>query len=165
MVSGAWADYSEYAAGGAIGNQYGGAFAGDKSGTQDATGLRLTFVWTAGWGNLGASTNIMESEDPTTGVANKNEGTTYSLTGTFNLASGRIIANYVVADDQDVAGAKIANSGATGMDIGYQHDLSASSYAFVRYEMNEGDANYATTSSSGTKTESDALMLGLKVSY
>ncbi len=159
MVSGAWADYSDYNAGG-------GAFTGQTGGSQDATGLRLTFVWTAGWGNLGASTNIMESEDKL--VANsKNEVTTYSFTGTFNLASGRIIANYVMAGDQDFGGAKINNSGGSGFDIGYQHDLSASSYVFVRYEANEGDENYnnggATTG--GSKVESDALMLGLKVSY
>ena len=174
MVSGAWADYSNYGqadnswSGGSGNTQFGGGFQGDESGSVDANGVRITFVWTAGWGNLGVSTNMMEAEN--TAVADsKNEGTTWSFTGTFNLASGRIIANYVQADDQDYEGAKVENSGATGFDIGYQHDLSASSYAFVRYEVNEGDENYQMADAAGInplgKTESDALMLGLKVSY
>lgn len=162
MVSGAIAEYSDYGLG-AGSTQYGGGFQGDVSGNQQASGLRLTFVWTAGWGNLGASTNIMSSEDKTNAAATKNEGTTYSLTGTFNLASGRVIANYVMAEDQDFGGAKITDSGATGYDLSYQHDLSASTYAFVRWEANEGDLNYAGVGFG--KTESDALMLGMKISY
>ena len=68
-------------------------------------------------------------------VALANSGgtvTTYTLTGTFNLASGRLIGNYTQSDDQDYGGVTINDSGAQGFDIGYQHDLSASSYAFVR---------------------------------
>jgi hypothetical protein len=165
MASAAIAEYSNY--GQAVGTQFGGGFTGDTSGNQDASGLRLTFVWTAGWGNLGGSVNTMSSEDSTDSAATKNEGDTFSLTATFNLASGRLIANYVQADDQDFGGVSVANSGATGWDIGYQHDLSASSYAFIRWENNEGDANYTvdSTGASFGKTESDALMLGLKVSY
>jgi len=168
MFSGAWADYSDYSqqSGAFGGGQNGGAFFGETSCTgvndcMDATGLRFTFVWTAGWGNLGITTNIMESELKTA-VVQKTEVTTYSLTGTFNVASGRVIVNYVSADDQEINGVSINSSGAEGFDIGYQHDLSASSYVFARWESNEGDANYTT---SGQKIESDALMLGLKVSY
>ena len=165
LVSGAWADYSDY--GQTVGTQFGGAFTGDTGGTQDATGIRITFVWSASWGNLGGSYNTMESEDSTNAAATKNEVDTIQLTGTFNLASGRIIVNYTQADDQDFGGVEIANSGADGFDIGYQHDLSASSYAFLRYEANEGDANYSVTATGAPsgKVESDALMLGLKVSY
>lgn len=163
-ASGAYASYEKYSQ--TAGTQFGGAFQGDQSATatqsQDATGLRLTVLWTPAWGELGASTNIMESEN--TLVANsKNEGTTYSLHGQFTLASGRILANYVMAEDQDFGGVKINDSGATGYDIAYLHDLSASSYAFIRYEANEGDVNYDPFS--GGKTETSALMLGLKVSY
>jgi len=162
LVSAAIAEYSDYGLG-AGSTQFGGGFQGDVSGNQQASGLRVTFVWTAGWGNLGASTNIMSSEDKTNVAGTKNEGTTYSLTGTFNLASGRIIGNYVMAQDQDFGGVKIADSGAKGFDIGYQHDLSASTYAFIRYEANEGDLNY--TGAAAGKIESDALMLGMKISY
>jgi hypothetical protein len=165
MVSGAYAKYQNY--GQTVGTQFGGGFTGDTSGKQDATGLRLTFVWTAGWGNLGANWNTMESEDSTNVAATKNEGDTYMLTGTFNLASGRLIANYTSASDQDFGGVSVASSGATGYDLGYQHDLSASSYAFIRWEVNEADANYQLNAA-GTplgKLESDSLMLGLKVSY
>jgi hypothetical protein len=166
LISGAWADYSDYALG-AGSTQFGGGFQGDVSGTagqqQDATGIRFTVQWTTGWGNLGASTNIMESENKV--VANsKNEVTTYSFTGTFNLASGRVIANYVWADDQDFGGQTISDSGATGWDIGYQHDLSASTYAFVRYEANDSDTFYTSTTVAN-KVKSDALMLGMKISY
>jgi hypothetical protein len=105
----------------------------------------------------------MSSEDATNSAATKNEGDTFSLTGTFNLASGRIILNYVDAGDQDFAGVSVGSSGATGYDLSYQHDLSASSYAFLRWEANEGDLNYAGIGSG--KIESDALMLGMKVSY
>jgi len=164
LVSAAWADYSKYSQ--TPGTQFGGGFTNDQSATatqsQDATGFRVTVQWTTGWGNIGASTNIMESEN-TLVAGSKNEGTTYSLTGTFNLASGRLIANYVMAEDQDFGGAKVNDSGAYGYDIGYQHDLSASTYAFVRYEYNEGDTNYDPTA--GGKTKQDALMLGMKVSY
>jgi len=174
MVSGAWADYSNYGKGAdttrtsGLADQFGGGFKADQSGTVDATGLRLTSVWTAAWGNLGGSWNTMESEDTSVAAAatakNKNEGDTFQITGTFNLASGRIILNYAQASDQDYRGVAVANSGATGWDLGYQHDLSASSYAFIRWESNEGEINY-DGANPGVKTESDALMLGLKVSY
>lgn len=181
MVSGAWADYSGYAKGtdddrtSTLQDQFGGGFKDDQSGTTDATGLRLTFVWTAGWGNLGGSWNTMESEDTSAAAAltgkNKNEVDTWQITGTFNLASGRLIANYNSAGDQDWQGKSVQNSGATGYDLAYQHDLSASSYAFIRWEANEADENYqfdeggvAGNNTLG-KLESDSLMLGMKVSY
>jgi hypothetical protein len=166
LVSGAWADYSDYALG-AGSTQFGGGFQGDVSGTatqqQDAQGLRFTVQWSTGWGNVGGSVNFMESENKVSATNSKNEVTTYALTGTLNLASGRVILNYVLADDQDFGGAKVNDSGAMGWDIGYQHDLSASTYAFVRYEANEGDVNYDPTA--GGKTETDALMIGMKISY
>jgi hypothetical protein len=166
LVSGAWADYSDYALG-AGSTQFGGGFQGDVSGTatqqQDAQGLRFTVQWSTGWGNVGGSVNFMESENKVSATNSKNEVTTYALTGTLNLASGRVILNYVQADDQDFGGAKVNDSGAMGWDIGYQHDLSASTYAFVRYEANEGDVNYDPTA--GGKTETDALMIGMKISY
>jgi hypothetical protein len=166
LVSGAWADYSDYSLG-AGSTQFGGGFQNDQSGTatqqQDAQGLRFTVQWSTGWGNIGGSVNFLESENKVSPTPSKNEVTTYALTGTLNLASGRVILNYVQAGDQDFGGATVSDSGAMGWESGYQHDLSASTYGFVRYEANEGDTNYDPTA--GGKTKTDALMIGMKISY
>jgi predicted porin len=177
LVSAAYASYENYGLGddadraNGKSDQYGGGFKDDQSGKQDAKGLRLTFVWTAGWGNLGVNWNTMESEDSRDVAGTKNEADTWMITGTFNLASGRIIANYNQAGDQDYGGVSVADSGAQGFDLAYQHDLSASSYAFVRWESNKADNNYQFDQA-GTvgntalgKLESDSFMLGMKVSY
>jgi predicted porin len=159
-ISGALASYSEYEA---AANDM-GDFTGATSATSDATsvdadGQRLTVQYDFGVAYVGGTVNFLKEKVPGTEV----KVTTYALTGKFPVATGRIIANYVMSGEQDVNGTTISDSDGTGFDIGYQHDLSANTYAFARYQMNEVGTNYGTIG--GGKHEYDAMMVGLKVSY
>jgi len=124
----------------------------------DADALRFTAEYDFGTFYVGGTYSMLESERPGT----KYETVTYALTGILPVATGRVIFNYVMADDQELNGVKIADSDADGFDIGYQHDLSASVYAFVRYQQNESGAGYDADL---LKEESDSILIGMKVSY
>jgi len=159
-VQGAIASYSDYDINGGMGD-----FTGDTScsvGTcTDLDGVRITVGWTPAWGFVGGTYSMMEHNAKD--IATKVEANSLALTGILNMATGRLIANYIMVDDQDINGSSAADSGATGFDIGYQHDLSANTYVFARYQMNETDQNYSSVG--GGKHEYDALMIGMKVSY
>ncbi len=158
-VHGALANYSEYASQeNDLGDFTGSTTCAVASDCVDADGLRFTVEYDFGVVYVGGTYSMLESTQPGT----KLETTTLALTAIMPVASGRIIFNYALADDQDLNGAAIADSDASGFDIGYQHDLSSAVYAFARYQSNESGVGY---DSDGLKEEFDAIMVGLKVSY
>ena len=121
------------------------------------------------FGSFSVAGTMFDMEQSNAGVAG---GVTrlavsgYGLNVTMPVAGGRVIFNMSELQDQDetVANvtAAVADSGASGMDIGYQHDFSANTYGFVRYDSNERGANFDL---SGADSESDNIMLGLVFSY
>jgi hypothetical protein len=58
------------------------------------------------------------------------------------VEGGRIILNMGELTDQDINGQALRDSDISGLDIGYQHDLSANTYTFVRYQQQETGANF-----------------------
>jgi len=82
---------------------------------------------------------------------------------TMPTASGRFIANYTSSGDQTIAGAKTANSGYAGWDVGYMHDASANAKMYVRYGSRTRDSAYS--SSSGSEITNESLQLGLRYVY
>jgi predicted porin len=167
MVQGALASYSEYAASGL------GAFSASNlgtspadqqgSGTTDADGIRATVTYDLGVVQLGGTINQLKAEDKA--VANSEvKVTTMAFHATMPVATGRVIFNYTQAGDQSIGGTDASDSGAAGFDIGYQHDLSANTYVFARYESQTKDKNYSAAGGTND-TDTDAVMVGLKVSY
>jgi len=90
----------------------------------------------------------------------------HSINFTMPVSTGRVIANVGAISDQDqtVAGVTTAlnDSGRSSFDIGYQHDFSANTYGFVRYDSRDDGVNFDATAGS---TESENVMLGLVFSY
>jgi predicted porin len=168
MVQGALADYSEYGAGGL------GAFSASNlgtspadqqgSGTNDFSGMRATVTYDLGVVKLGGTVNMLESED-TAVAGSKTEVTTMAFNATMPVATGRVIFNYAMAGDQDINGQTLPDSGADGFDIGYQHDLSANTYVFARYESMTKAKSYGGAGAATADTDTDAMMVGLKISY
>jgi hypothetical protein len=113
-------------------------------------------------------------------------GDTFETSGFFAsfmmpVSTGRILLNFGELSDQDINGQALQNSGIQGMDIGYQHDLSANTYTFVRYQTLDTDANFddngaTNTTVAGTRgnardttgdvsSESSSFMFGIVFNY
>jgi len=90
----------------------------------------------------------------------------YSVNFTMPVSTGRVIANVGSISDQDVTanGATTAlnDSGRESFDIGYQHDFSANTYGFARYDSRDDGVNFDATAGG---VESENVMLGLVFSY
>jgi hypothetical protein len=106
------------------------------------------------------------------------EATGYGLNITMPVSTGRVIFNMSELDDQDVTQggttAALRDSGKSGFDISYQHDVSANTYMFIMYAAQETgdnfDDNGATNANlratgGDTDTDSSAIMLGLTASF
>jgi predicted porin len=154
MIQAALASYKDYAGG--------VSFAGATSGTVKADAMRLTATWDFGVVKIGGTIQQLKSEDQAV-AGTEDKVTAYSLTGTLPVATGRIIANYTASGKQKVNGNEVADSDATGYDIGYQHDFSKTSYGYIRYEANKEGTNYSTIG--GGEFKHDYVMIGMKVSY
>jgi hypothetical protein len=119
------------------------------------------FVFTYDFGSFSAGIGLIDMEESNAGVQFESNG--YFLNVTMPVSTGRVLVNVAENGDQDRAGAAVNDSGFQGWDIGYQHDLSANTYGFVRYAESEKGANYSEVG--GTTLDTDALMLGIVFSY
>jgi len=86
----------------------------------------------------------------------------YAANVTLPVASGRILLNVGDLGNQDQGGVALNDSGKSGFDVGYQHDMSANTYTFVRYVSTETGVNF---DSDGLSQEADAFMAGIVFSY
>jgi len=121
----------------------------------------------------------MFSMKQTLGAANEGvEASGYGLNITMPVSTGRVIFNMSELEDQDVTAGGVTqalnDSGKSGFDISYQHDVSANAYMFIMYAAQDTGDNFddngavnadlaATTED--TDTESTAIMLGLTASF
>ena len=78
-------------------------------------------------------------------------------------ADGFFTAGTTSIGDQNLAGATLANSGYSQWEVGYMHNMSANTKAYVRYASDDVDANY--TASGGTASSNDTLAIGLRFTY
>jgi len=189
-IKAAYAKYEDYALNGTAGE--GANFVIDQtSGTDGGLGATVAgvgqaagssaegtqFIFSYDFGSFSASIGIIDMEQ-STGSANLgatlNNATTVEASGYFAsfimpVDGGRIILNVGELGDQDVGGAALQDSGISGMDIGYQHDLSANTYTFVRYQTQETGAAFDDNGAAGTAgdvdTESSSFMAGVVFSY
>jgi hypothetical protein len=91
------------------------------------------------------------------------EANGYAANVTMPVATGRLLLNFGDLGDQDQGGSAVADSGKSGYDVGYQHDMSANTYTFVRYTSTEQGANFVANG--GAAQEVDAFMAGIVFSY
>jgi len=144
----------------------GAAVAGSKA-------TATQFVASYDFGSFSIAGLVMDMEQTNAGVVNSAGGNVtrlsvggYGVNITMPVAGGRVIFNMAELQDQDetVAGVTgaVVDSGKSGFDIGYQHDFSANTYGFVRYDSTEQGVNF---DNGGADSESDNIMLGLVFSY
>ena len=81
---------------------------------------------------------------------------------TIPIATGRLLFNVGDMGNQDVAGVALNDSGKSGFDVGYQHDMSANTYTFVRYVSTETGVNFGGAAGS---QEATAFLAGIVFSY
>jgi hypothetical protein len=118
------------------------------------------FVFGYDFGSFTASLGLISMEQSENG--NTREAGGYFASFIMPVDGGRIIFNMGELGDQDLNSAAINDSGLQGFDIGYQHDLSANTYSFVRYQSQEAGANFDGT---GTDSDTSSFMAGLVFSY
>ncbi len=145
----AHASYDDYNADGGNANATAGT---NAEGTQ--------FIFGYDFGSFTASVGLISMEQSENG--NTREAGGYFSSFIMPVDGGRIIFNLGELGDQDLNSAAINDSGLQGFDIGYQHDLSANTYSFVRYQSQEQGANFDGT---GTDVDRSSFMAGLVFSY
>ena len=102
----------------------------------------------------------MSHTDASAGTTTEANG--YAANVTMPVATGRVLLNFGDLGDQDQGGIAVPDSGKSGFDIGYQHDMSANTYTFVRYSSVEQGTNFTTTAGA---QEFDAFLAGIVFSY
>jgi hypothetical protein len=121
----------------------------------------------------------MFSMKQTLGAINEGvEATGYGINVTMPVSTGRVILNMSELDDQDITEGgttrALTDSGMSGFDISYQHDVSANTYMFIMYaaqdtgdNFNDNGATNGTVAdiNGDTDSESSAIMLGLTASF
>jgi hypothetical protein len=128
-------------------------------------------------------TGIMFDLEQQASAGNVVSASGYSMNVTMPTASGRVIFNIGEIGDQDVTTGGVtqalADSGASGFDIGYQHDLSANTYVFARYESLESGQAFDDQAAAPTEatafvqaagandvdSQTDSILLGVVFSY
>jgi len=183
-IKAAYAKYEDYALDGTAGtsafviNQRSGAVIAGTAQAAGSSAEGTQFIFSYDFGSFSASVGIIDMEQ-STGAANLGatlqNATTVEASGYFAsfimpVDGGRIILNVGELGDQDVGGAALQDSGISGMDIGYQHDLSANTYTFVRYQTQETGAAFDDNGVTGTTvgdtdTDSNSFMAGVVFSY
>jgi len=118
------------------------------------------FIFGYDFGSFTASVGLINMEQSENG--NTREAGGYFASFIMPVDGGRIIFNMGELGDQDLNSAAVNDSGLQGFDIGYQHDLSANTYSFIRYQSQEQGANFDGT---GTDSDTEGFMAGLVFSY
>jgi len=128
----------------------------------------------------------MFSMKQTLGASNLGvEATGYGINVTMPTSGGRIIFNMSELDDQDITEGgttqALRDSGKSGFDISYQHDVSANTYMFIMYAAQDTGDNFDDNADNNTianggvatlrnstndsDSESSAIMLGITASF
>jgi len=121
----------------------------------------------------------MFSMKQTLGAINEGvEATGYGINITMPVSTGRVIFNMSELDDQDITEGgttrALTDSGMSGFDISYQHDVSANTYMFIMYAAQDTGDNFNDNGATNntvadinedTDSESSAIMLGLTASF
>jgi len=178
-IKAAYAKYEDYALNGTAGtaafviNQRSGATVAGTTTSAGSSAEGTQFIFSYDFGSFSAAFGLIDMEQSTGAqqVLGQNtvEASGYFASFIMPVEGGRIILNIGELGDQDVGGSALTDSGISGMDIGYQHDLSANTYTFVRYQTQETGARFDDNGIAGATgdvdTESSSFMAGVVFSY
>jgi len=141
-----------------------------NAGVADATGTRLTVRYDTGGMNIAATYQTMEVDHAAEAdYANDGyDGKTWKrdtmfLHVTVPVATGRISAGYGVADDAEVDGVSLNDSGTKVYNISYQYDLSPNTYLFARMGKFDSKANYDLANT--TQNDITSQVVGIKIGF
>jgi len=141
-----------------------------NAGVADATGTRLTVRYDTGGMNIAATYQTMEVDHAAEAdYANDGyDGKTWKrdtmfLHVTVPVATGRISAGYGVADDAEVDGVSLNDSGTKVYNISYQYDLSPNTYLFARMGKFDSKANYDLGNT--TQNDQTSQVVGIKIGF
>jgi len=146
----AHASYDDYNADGANGS--------DATAGTNAEGTQ--FVVHYDFGSFSAAVGLISMEQSE--GANTHEAGGFFASFIMPVEGGRVILNMGELGDQDTNSQSVNDSGIQGFDLGYQHDFSANTYGFVRYQSQEAGANFDGT---GVDSDTSGFMTGLVFSY
>ena len=137
------------------------------------------FIFGYDFGSFTASVGLISMEQTVSGDVFETSG--YFASFMMPVTGGRILLNFGELGDQDINGQALQNSGKSGLDIGYQHDLSANVYTFIRYQTHETGANFddngatnvnvagtqgnARDTTGDADSDSESFMAGIVFSY
>jgi hypothetical protein len=137
------------------------------------------FIFGYDFGSFNASVGLISMEQSFSNQTIETSG--YFASFIMPVEGGRIILNLGELGDQDINSQALRDSGISGMDIGYQHDLSANTYTFVRYQTQETGANFddngatnaaingaqgnAVDTTGDVDSDSSSFMAGIVFSY
>jgi hypothetical protein len=133
-------------------------YAGTSGDKYDFT--RISFTYDAGVVSVAGSVTSNEFTDKSASTSYKQGGRHINVT--MPTASGRFLVNYMSSGDRDENGVTQTNSGVSGWDVGYLHDLTANAKSFVRYASREEDSDYDASQASNS---TDTIILGLRYTY
>jgi hypothetical protein len=138
-------------------------------GTNAATALEAgdelegtEFIFGYDFGAFKTTFMLIDMSHTDAGLSRTTEVNGYAANVTMPVATGRVLLNVGDLGNQDQGGVVVADSGKSGFDIGYQHDMSANTYTFVRYSSVEQGTNFTTTAGA---QEFDAFLAGIVFSY
>jgi len=120
------------------------------------------FIFGYDFGAFSTTFMLIDMSHTDAGLNQTTEVNGYAANVTMPVATGRVLLNFGDLGDQDQGGVAVADSGKSGFDIGYQHDMSANTYTFVRYSSTEQGANFTAA---GGAQEFDAFIAGIVFSY
>lgn len=120
------------------------------------------FIFGYDFGAFSTTFMLIDMSHTDASAATTTEVNGYAANVTMPVATGRVLLNFGDLGDQDQGGAAVNDSGKSGFDIGYQHDMSANTYTFVRYSSTEQGANFTAA---GGAQEFDAFIAGIVFSY
>ena len=120
------------------------------------------FIFGYDFGSFNATVMMIDMSHTDASTSTTTEVNGYAANFTMPVATGRVILNIGDLGNQDQGGSAVNDSGKSGFDIGYQHDLSANTYTFVRYVSTEQGAGF---DAGGQAQEADAMMAGIVFNY
>ena len=157
-IKAAHASYDDYnAAGGNVNDD------GDDNTVAGSNAEGTQFVFGYDFGSFSASLGLISMEQSVGGQTFEAGG--YFASFIMPVEGGRIILNMGELGDQDVDSVALNDSGISGLDIGYQHDLSANTYTFVRYQQQSTGVNFNDDDGADTDSETSGFMAGVVFSY
>jgi predicted porin len=86
---------------------------------------------------LGFTYTDLEADN---GVGTVNSRTAWNIAGEWQLGAGAIRVGYANADDTDVNGTSVANTGAVQYQIGYWHNMSKRTKVYAAYAKVDNDS-------------------------